>query len=74
MEAPLADNARRQPVVLKGLPLLALTFQTLGLFSIVPSSCRHPVSLAAQGLSTPILPRLVLMPLIEASSLAHILF
>jgi len=44
MEAPLTEdklNARRKPVVLTGLPLLALSFQTLGMFSIIltPQSC-----------------------------------
>ena len=41
MEAPfgLDEYARRQAVVLKGLPLFALTFQTLGMSPIVPSLC-----------------------------------
>ena len=77
MEAPFAEdklNARRQAVVLKGLPLLALMFQTLGIFSAVPSSCNLLFSPALQGLSTPILPLSVLTllrleaPLMRCSS------
>lgn len=64
-------DARRHAVVLKGLPLLALMFQTLGVSSTIPSSCHLFVSLAVQGLSTLILPRSALMPLHKSSSLAH---
>ena len=65
-------NTRREALVLKGFPLLALSFQTLGVFLIVPTS-QPWVSRAIQGLSTPILAPLALSPLHEASSSADAL-
>ena len=38
MEASFTLNTRREAVVLTGLPLLALSFQTLGTSSIIPTS------------------------------------
>jgi hypothetical protein len=46
METPLSHdkfNARRQAVVVKGLPLLALAFQTLGMFAMIPAPHSHVV-------------------------------
>jgi hypothetical protein len=34
-------EARREAVVLTGFPLVALAFQTLGMFSFIPTTCSH---------------------------------
>ena len=58
-------NATRKAIVLKGFPLLALAFQTLGL--LIPASHHHVVSHTVQALSTPILARSAFSPCNEAS-------
>ena len=57
MEASLAEhqlNARRKAVVLTGLPLLGLSFQTLGRFSSIPTPYDLAILRSLQGLSIPI--------------------
>ena len=76
MEAPITEdkfNARRKAVVLKGFPLFALSFQTLGMlhfYSSLPQSCtsRH-----VQVLSTPTLAPSALSLFHEASSSTNII-
>ena len=55
MEAPSADHAKREAVVLTGLPLLALSFQTLGMISVIPHPQQSRNLTPLQGLSIPIL-------------------
>ena len=62
MEAPITEeelNAKRKAIVLKGLPLLALSFQTLGVFPIVLTPTT-PCLTHLQVLFTPILALLAL--------------
>ena len=67
-------NARRKAVVLNGFPLLALSFQTLGVLSpYIPASHCPAVSHHVQALSTPILGQSVLSPFHDASSSTDIL-
>ena len=65
-------NARRKPVVLNGIPLLALAFQTLGV--LIPASHHHVVSHTVQALSTPILALSAFSSFHEASSSTDTIF
>ena len=79
MESPISEdmlNARRKAVVLNGLPLLGLAFQTLGMCApipIVPASGDHVVSHIVQALSTPILALSALSSFHETSSSTDII-
>jgi hypothetical protein len=55
-------NARRKAVVLKGFPLLALSFQTLGMLRSLQSSTILPSHATVQASSTPILALSALSP------------
>ena len=72
MESPMTEdklNARRKAVVLNGFPLLALSFQTLGMLSpFIPASHCPAVLRHVQALSTPILVQSALSPFHDASS------